>query len=42
MEVLVEEAEKIGFPVLIKAAMGGGGKGMKLVYEPSELKVTIF
>lgn len=28
-----EIAKKIGFPVLIKAAAGGGGKGMRLVHE---------
>jgi acetyl-CoA/propionyl-CoA carboxylase biotin carboxyl carrier protein len=28
--------EEIGYPLLIKAAAGGGGKGMKVVREPSE------
>jgi acetyl-CoA carboxylase biotin carboxylase subunit len=30
-------AEKIGYPVLLKAAAGGGGKGMRLIEEPSGL-----
>lgn len=30
-------AEKIGFPVLLKAALGGGGRGMKVVNTPSDL-----
>ena len=30
-------AEQIGYPVMLKAAAGGGGKGMRLVTSPSEL-----
>jgi acetyl-CoA carboxylase biotin carboxylase subunit len=31
-------AEEIGFPVLLKATAGGGGKGMRLVTDPDELE----
>ena len=31
------EAERIGFPLVVKAAFGGGGKGMRLVPTPKEL-----
>jgi acetyl-CoA carboxylase, biotin carboxylase subunit len=31
-------AEEIGFPLLLKATAGGGGKGMRLVHAPAELE----
>lgn len=34
---LVSAARQIGFPLLVKPAAGGGGKGMRLVHEPAEL-----
>ncbi len=37
-EKLAAEAEKIGYPVLLKAAYGGGGKGMRVVEKASEFK----
>ena len=36
-----ENAEKIGFPLLIKAAAGGGGRGMRLVKDIDQLTAAI-
>jgi len=35
-KILLKAAEKIGFPVLIKAVSGGGGKGMKIVHNADD------
>src|SRR5206468_12460810 len=38
MEAALEEAEKIGYPVILKAAAGGGGRGIYVVYNAQQLK----
>ena len=37
LERLANEAERVGYPILVKAAGGGGGIGMQIVREASEL-----
>jgi acetyl-CoA carboxylase biotin carboxylase subunit len=37
-KVFRKAADKAGYPVMIKAAAGGGGKGMRIVHEPPELE----
>jgi acetyl-CoA carboxylase biotin carboxylase subunit len=37
----LEEAERIGFPVLIKPSAGGGGKGMRMVRSARELEQAL-
>lgn len=40
-EQAVEEAKRIGFPIIVKATSGGGGKGMQVVYNMEELLPAI-
>ncbi|MFN7009157.1 MAG: biotin carboxylase N-terminal domain-containing protein [Allorhizobium sp.] len=41
LERLTAEADRIGYPVLIKASAGGGGKGMRIVERPGDLAAAL-
>ena len=41
VDVLRAHAERIGYPVLIKAASGGGGKGMRAVAAPADFDAAL-
>lgn len=41
VEKMAETANKIGYPVLLKAAAGGGGKGMRVVNKADELAAAL-
>jgi len=38
---LIAGADEVGYPVLVKPSAGGGGKGMRVVHEPSELAAAL-
>ena len=39
--LLAAEADRIGYPVLIKASAGGGGKGMRAVEQPADFEAAL-
>ncbi|MEU4286049.1 pyruvate carboxylase [Nocardiopsis dassonvillei] len=41
VEALVAAAERIGFPLFVKAVAGGGGRGMRRVQEPERLREAV-
>ena len=40
-DILLEEGKKIGFPLMVKATAGGGGRGMRLVEKKGDLAPAI-
>ena len=41
MQFLLKEADKIGYPLMIKAVLGGGGKGMRVVQKKEDFGVAL-
>lgn len=41
LETLLKEVEKIGYPVIVKAAAGGGGRGLKVIHDASQAQSAI-
>lgn len=40
-DLLIQEADRIGYPVMVKASAGGGGRGMRLVHDRSDLEAAL-
>ena len=41
LETIASESEKIGYPVMLKAVLGGGGKGMRIVERAEDLPAKL-
>lgn len=40
IDIAIGEAKTIGYPIMLKAASGGGGRGMRVIYNKEELKTA--
>ncbi|MEE9362821.1 MAG: pyruvate carboxylase [Cellulophaga sp.] len=40
VEIALSEAEKIGYPIMLKAASGGGGRGMRVIRKAEDLVIA--
>ncbi|CAN5192865.1 pyruvate carboxylase [soil metagenome] len=40
IEIAVEEAQEIGYPLMLKAASGGGGRGMRVIRDEEQLRAA--
>ena len=41
MKKIAKQAEEIGYPMMLKASWGGGGRGMRPIYGPDELEEKV-
>lgn len=40
LKIAKEEAGRIGYPIMLKAASGGGGRGMRILHKPEDLDIA--